>query len=70
MPGRDGLVLAAELRNAKPSLPIAVLSANHQTEIVARAQAVGASFLYKPLTEQALRDFLDGAGPHMKSAGS
>jgi CheY-like chemotaxis protein len=66
MPGRDGLQLAAELRQFKPSLPIAVISANHQTEIVARAKAVGASFLVKPLNEQALREFLDGIDAQMK----
>ncbi len=67
MPGRDGLTLAAELRETRPGLPIAVISANHQNEIVARAQALGAAFLPKPLTEQALRAFLDGVGPQLKS---
>jgi CheY-like chemotaxis protein len=67
MPGRDGLTLAAELLESRPGLPIAVISANHQNEIVARAQALGAAFLPKPLTEQALRTFLDGVGPQMKS---
>jgi CheY-like chemotaxis protein len=70
MPGRDGLELAAELRQARPSLPIAVISANHQSEIVARAKAIGATFLFKPLNEEALREFLDGAGAHMKPAAS
>jgi DNA-binding NarL/FixJ family response regulator len=61
MPGRDGLELAAELRSAHPAMPLAVISANHQDEIVARAKAVGATFLPKPLTEQALGEFLQGA---------
>ena len=61
MPGRDGLDLAAELRRLNPLMPIGVISANHQQEIVNRARATGASFLPKPLTEQALADFLDDA---------
>src|SRR3954469_8778623 len=61
MPGRDGLELAEELRVAKPSMPIAVISANHQDEIVARTKGIGASFLPKPLTQQALGEFLEGA---------
>lgn len=69
MPGRDGLDLAAELRGRDPTMPIAIISANHQTEIVSRAQAVGATFLPKPLTEQALAAFLDDALLRLKSAG-
>jgi DNA-binding NarL/FixJ family response regulator len=61
MPGRDGLQLAAELKAIQPSMRLAVVSANHQDEIVARAKAVGAAFLPKPLTEQALGEFLKGA---------
>jgi DNA-binding NarL/FixJ family response regulator len=61
MPGRDGLDLAGELRTAHPTMPVAIISANHQTEIVARAEAIGAAFLPKPLTEQALSDFLKAA---------
>ncbi|MGH7075774.1 MAG: response regulator transcription factor [Stellaceae bacterium] len=58
MPGRDGLSLAAELRESKPTMPVAVISANHQQEIVQRTHAVGATFLAKPLTEQSLGKFL------------
>jgi CheY-like chemotaxis protein len=61
MPGRDGLEIAAELRQMSPTMPVAVISANHQQEIIDRANAVGATFLSKPLTEPALRDFLAGA---------
>ena len=52
MPGRDGLHLAAELRRLKPGMPLAVISANHQVEVVTRAREVGATFLQKPLTEK------------------
>ena len=34
MPGRDGLALAAELRALKPDMPLALISANTQHEIV------------------------------------
>lgn len=61
MPGRDGLQLAEQLKAAHPSMPIAVISANHQDEIVARAKSIGAAFLQKPLTQQALGEFLQGA---------
>ena len=68
MPGRDGLALAGEIRAVHPSMPLAVISANMQDEIVARARAVGAAFLPKPLTEQALADFLSGAVLRLKTS--
>jgi len=68
MPERDGLQLAADLRARSPSMPLAVVSANHQDEIVARAKAIGAAFLPKPLTEQSLSDFLQGALQQLQSA--
>jgi|SRR6478752_6917918 DNA-binding NarL/FixJ family response regulator len=68
MPGRDGLQLAAELKAANPSMPIAIVSANHQDEIVARAKAIGASFLQKPLTQNALREFLQLALAQIQAA--
>ncbi len=70
MPGRDGLELAAELKALNPGMPLAVISANHQIEVVERAKAVGATFLSKPLTEQALRDFLDVAVKNLKATAA
>jgi CheY-like chemotaxis protein len=61
MPGRDGLELAADFRKSNPDMPMAIVSANYQEEIRARAKAVGAVFLQKPLTEDALADFLSDA---------
>jgi CheY-like chemotaxis protein len=61
MPGRDGLTLAAEIRALKPAMPIAIISANHQQEIVDGAHAIGAAFLAKPLTERSLSEFLQNA---------
>ena len=57
MPGRDGLQLAAEMLSLRPGMPLAVISANHQIEVVTRAKEVGATFLQKPLAEKALADF-------------
>jgi CheY-like chemotaxis protein len=66
MPGRDGLALAAEVRALKPALQVAIISANHQQEVIDRARAIGAVFLSKPLTEQALKEFLSGAEAKLK----
>ena len=58
MPGKDGVTLAAELRALCPEMSVAVISANRQVEVIRRAQAAGAAFLPKPLTESALAEFL------------
>ncbi len=68
MPGKDGLQLAAELKAAHPSMPIAIVSANHQEEIVARANSIGAAFLQKPLTQHALGEFLKIAVGQLQAA--
>ena len=68
MPGRDGLTLAAELIALKPSMPLAVISANHQVEVVTRAREVGATFLQKPLTEKAMAEFLTDAVARLSAA--
>jgi CheY-like chemotaxis protein len=65
MPGQDGLSLAAELRSLKPGLPVAVITANLQREVVARAGEVGATFLPKPLTQESLAGFLTEAVKRM-----
>ena len=66
MPGRDGLELATDLRTLKPDMPVAVVSANVQHEVVERAKQAGAEFLPKPLTEAALGAFLDEAERRLK----
>jgi CheY-like chemotaxis protein len=68
MPGRDGLELAAEMLALKPGLPLAVISANHQVEVVTRAREVGATFLQKPLTEKALDEFATDATKRLARA--
>ena len=68
MPGKDGLTLAAEIRASHPNVPVALISANIQTEIVSRTRAVGAAFLAKPVTEQALGDFISSAKAQLGAA--
>lgn len=70
MPGRDGIDLAAELRRTKPGMPVGIVSANKQQEIMSRAHAIGATFLPKPLTEEALRAFLKAAAQVLEKTGS
>lgn len=67
MPGRNGLVLAEEFRDRKPTMPVAVISANSQLEVVRSAEAVGATFLPKPVTEQTLGDFLKEATKRLRA---
>jgi CheY-like chemotaxis protein len=70
MPGRDGLSLAADLRELHPTMPVAVISANVQHEVVQRAKDVGAEFLPKPLSEEAMRAFIDQAERRLETAGT
>ncbi len=67
MPGRNGLLLAEEFRDRKPTMPVAVISANNQLEVVRSAEAVGATFLPKPVTEQTLGDFLKEATKRLRA---
>jgi CheY-like chemotaxis protein len=69
MPGRDGLTLAAELREREPTMPVAVISANYQAEIVAGSRLAGAAFLSKPVTQEALAAFLADARARLEAEG-
>ena len=66
MPGMDGLELAAALRALRPAMPLALITANVQDEVIARARAVQAAFVAKPLTEDGLRGFLSGAALRLR----
>jgi len=68
MPGTDGLELVAQIREGHPEMPVALVSANIQEEIVARARALNAVFIAKPLTDEALTAFLSGAALRLKRA--
>ena len=57
MPGTDGLELVARIRKSHPSMPVAVVSANIQDEIIGRARQLNAGFIPKPLTDEALAAF-------------
>ncbi|WP_093567125.1 response regulator [Methylobacterium sp. 174MFSha1.1] len=70
MPGKDGLALAQDLRAARPGMPVAVISANIQDEVIARARELGATFLAKPLTGEALAGFLSGASLRLRRGGT
>ena len=51
-------------------MPLAVISANHQQEVVDRVRAAGATFLSKPLTEKDLAEFLATAESRLKERGT
>jgi CheY-like chemotaxis protein len=68
MPGKNGLELAAELRTTRPLMPIALITANLQDEVIASARAVNATFVSKPVTEDGLRGFLSGAALLLREA--
>jgi CheY-like chemotaxis protein len=69
MPEHDGLWLAAEIRAGNPDMPIAILSANAQDAILAKARELDAAFVEKPLSEEALAAFLSGAALKLRRAG-
>jgi CheY-like chemotaxis protein len=66
MPGVDGLELVASIRKTHPAMPVAVVSANVQNEIIGRARELNAGFIPKPLTDEALAAFLSGAVLRLK----
>jgi CheY-like chemotaxis protein len=70
MPEKDGLELAAEIRSIRPTMPIAVITANIQDEVIARAREVNATFVSKPLTEEGLRGFISGAALRLRTGGA
>jgi CheY-like chemotaxis protein len=69
MPGRNGLELASDIRAQHPAMPVAVITANIQDEVIAGARAVGAAFVSKPLTEEGLRGFISGAALRLRQPG-
>jgi CheY-like chemotaxis protein len=68
MPGIDGLELVAKIRANHPAMPIALVSANLQDEIISRARELKAAFIAKPLTDEALGAFLTGATLRLRKA--
>ena len=68
MPDVDGLELLAKVRAARPAMPVAIVSANLQDEIISRARELKAAFIAKPLTDEALGAFLSGAALRLRKA--
>jgi CheY-like chemotaxis protein len=66
MPGIDGLELVSRIRTTHPDMPVAVVSANVQNEIIGRARELNAGFIPKPLTDDALGAFLSGAALRLR----
>src|SRR5689334_10933245 len=64
---KDGLELAGELRVLRPNMPLAIITANIQDEIIARARAIGAGFVAKPVTADGLEPFVSGAALSLRS---
>ncbi|HKT78042.1 MAG TPA: response regulator [Sphingobium sp.] len=63
----DGLELAREIRAMRAEMPIAIITANIQDEIIAQAREVGAAFIPKPVTSEGLAGFLSGAALKLKA---
>src|SRR6476660_5725798 len=70
MPDIDGLELVASIHKTHPGMPVAVVSANVQDEIIGRARELNAGFIPKPLTDDALGAFLSGAALRLKKAAT
>jgi CheY-like chemotaxis protein len=66
MPGTDGLELIEKIRDSNPTMPVAVVSANLQDEIIGRARELNAAFVAKPLTDDAMAAFLSGAALRLR----
>ena len=66
MPGTDGLELLAKIRQVHPKMPVALVSANLQDEIISRTRELNAAFVAKPLTDEALGAFLSGAALRLR----
>lgn len=58
MPGKDGIALAADLREQKNEGRMALVTANHQEAIQKRASKLGMEFIAKPLSEAKIRALL------------
>ncbi|AWN49505.1 response regulator [Methylobacterium terrae] len=67
MPGRNGLEVASALRAERPNMPLAIISANVQDEIISKARELGATFIPKPVTEAALTGFISGAALRLRT---
>lgn len=58
MPGRDGVAVAAGLRERIPGLPVAVMTAYPHSPLLPEVLRVGVTVFHKPVAIQDLVDFL------------
>lgn len=58
MPGLDGLTVAPKLRELCPGASIALLTANFQERVKAKAEEAGLQFYAKPVTLEIVQDFM------------
>lgn len=70
MPDKDGLQLAGEIRAANAQMPIAIITANVQDEIIARARALNTTFVAKPLTQDGIAPFIEGASLRLRKGNA
>ena len=63
MPGRDGVAVAAGLREKIPGLPVAVMTAYPHSPLLPEVLRVGVSVFHKPVAIQDLVDFLQSNLP-------
>lgn len=61
MPDRNGLELAQQLRALDSTIPIALITANAQDEVIAQARSLNVTFVGKPVTPDGLKGFISGA---------
>ncbi|MET0241456.1 MAG: PAS domain-containing hybrid sensor histidine kinase/response regulator [Sphingobium sp.] len=59
---QDGLALIAAMRQHRPALPAALVTAEEGTDLLARAEMLGVTFIAKPAAPDAIAAFLAGIG--------
>jgi DNA-binding NarL/FixJ family response regulator len=70
MPGKSGLELAQALWADFPQMPIAIITANVQDEIIAAATALEVEFVSKPLTVALIRPFIALVGERIRNSAA
>ncbi|MBV8659902.1 MAG: response regulator [Burkholderiales bacterium] len=62
MPGMSGLAAGERILQLRPDARVVVLTANVQSTVRQRAEALGMRFLQKPITEATIERLLDIVG--------
>ncbi|PCJ16250.1 MAG: response regulator [Gammaproteobacteria bacterium] len=63
MPGIDGLTIIPTIKEKCPDAKIALLTANIQDSVRAKAEQLGVQFITKPITEDKIIPFISGIDP-------